>query len=254
MRTSLLDGFSTMCTGMRMVRAWSAMARVIAWRIHQVAYVENLNPLRVVELLDRADKTQVAFLDKVEEEHAAAHIALRNRNDETQVCFNKLLLGIEAYLLNAGQAALSRRSSSMPLLQPSPSSAVAATPASIFMARSISSAAVSSGTLPISLQVHAHRVARKHGNRGIGGTTASACTSAGGVHLGQSGNSARLNGFQLFPRGCLQANPRLRAIRLFSSSMTSSAGSATSSTGFLVLFFSTVALVLAADTDAILSP
>ena len=33
---------SIMCTGMRIVRAWSAMARVIAWRIHQVAYVENL--------------------------------------------------------------------------------------------------------------------------------------------------------------------------------------------------------------------
>jgi hypothetical protein len=29
--------FSTMCTGMRMVRAWSASARVMAWRIHQVA-------------------------------------------------------------------------------------------------------------------------------------------------------------------------------------------------------------------------
>jgi len=28
---------STMCTGMRIVRAWSAMARVIAWRIHHVA-------------------------------------------------------------------------------------------------------------------------------------------------------------------------------------------------------------------------
>ena len=28
---------STMCTGMRIVRAWSAMARVIDWRIHQVA-------------------------------------------------------------------------------------------------------------------------------------------------------------------------------------------------------------------------
>jgi len=28
---------STMWTGMRMVRAWSAMARVIAWRIHHVA-------------------------------------------------------------------------------------------------------------------------------------------------------------------------------------------------------------------------
>ena len=28
---------STMWTGMRIVRAWSAMARVIAWRIHQWA-------------------------------------------------------------------------------------------------------------------------------------------------------------------------------------------------------------------------
>ena len=35
-RTSLLI-VSTMCTGMRMVRAWSAMARVIACRIHHVA-------------------------------------------------------------------------------------------------------------------------------------------------------------------------------------------------------------------------
>ena len=34
--TSLLM-VSTMCTGIRMVRAWSAMARVMAWRIHQVA-------------------------------------------------------------------------------------------------------------------------------------------------------------------------------------------------------------------------
>jgi len=31
-----------MCTGTRIVRAWSAIARVIACRIHQVAYVENL--------------------------------------------------------------------------------------------------------------------------------------------------------------------------------------------------------------------
>ena len=43
-RTSLLI-VSTMWTGMRMVRAWSAMARVMAWRIHHVAYVENLKPL-----------------------------------------------------------------------------------------------------------------------------------------------------------------------------------------------------------------
>src|SRR5215470_7213266 len=30
---------SIMCTGMRMVRAWSAIARVIAWRIHHVAKI-----------------------------------------------------------------------------------------------------------------------------------------------------------------------------------------------------------------------
>ena len=35
-RTSLLI-VSTMWTGMRIVRAWSAMARVMACRIHQVA-------------------------------------------------------------------------------------------------------------------------------------------------------------------------------------------------------------------------
>ena len=35
-RTSLLM-VSTICTGMRIVRAWSAMARVIACRIHHVA-------------------------------------------------------------------------------------------------------------------------------------------------------------------------------------------------------------------------
>jgi hypothetical protein len=37
-----LFSFSTMCTGIRIVRALSAMARVTACRIHQVAYVENL--------------------------------------------------------------------------------------------------------------------------------------------------------------------------------------------------------------------
>ena len=45
MCTTLLS-FSTMCTGIRIVRALSAIARVTAWRIHQVAYVENLKPRR----------------------------------------------------------------------------------------------------------------------------------------------------------------------------------------------------------------
>ena len=35
-RSSLLM-FSIMCTGTRMVRAWSEIARVTAWRIHHVA-------------------------------------------------------------------------------------------------------------------------------------------------------------------------------------------------------------------------
>ena len=42
----ILFSFSTTCTGMRIVRALSASARATAWRIHQVAYVENLKPLR----------------------------------------------------------------------------------------------------------------------------------------------------------------------------------------------------------------
>ena len=49
MRFSLLM-VSIMCTGMRIVLAWSAMERVMAWRIHQVAYVENLYPRRYSNL------------------------------------------------------------------------------------------------------------------------------------------------------------------------------------------------------------
>ena len=41
---------SFMCTGIRIVREWSAIARVTACRIHQVAYVENLYPRRYSNL------------------------------------------------------------------------------------------------------------------------------------------------------------------------------------------------------------
>ena len=37
---------STTCAGTRMVRPWSASARVTDWRIHQVAYVEKRWPSR----------------------------------------------------------------------------------------------------------------------------------------------------------------------------------------------------------------
>ena len=42
----ILFSFSTTWTGMRIVRPLSASARATAWRIHHVAYVENLKPLR----------------------------------------------------------------------------------------------------------------------------------------------------------------------------------------------------------------
>jgi len=41
-----LFSLSTIWLGMRIVRALSATARVTACRIHQVAYVANLKPLR----------------------------------------------------------------------------------------------------------------------------------------------------------------------------------------------------------------
>ena len=44
-RRSLLRRSST-CTGIRIVFDWFATARWQAWRIHHVAYVENLKPLR----------------------------------------------------------------------------------------------------------------------------------------------------------------------------------------------------------------
>ena len=88
---------STMWTGMRIVRAWSAMARVMAWRIHQVAYVENLNPF-VVELLDRPNEADVALLDEVQEGHAAADVLLRDRHDQPQVRRRQLLARVTADL------------------------------------------------------------------------------------------------------------------------------------------------------------
>ncbi len=42
----ILFSFSTTCTGIRIVRPLSASARATACRIHHVAYVENLKPLR----------------------------------------------------------------------------------------------------------------------------------------------------------------------------------------------------------------
>ena len=75
---------STMCTGIRIVRAWSAIARVIARRIHQVARRREFEALGVVELLDRSHQAEVALLHEIKKHHAAADIALGDRHDQTQ--------------------------------------------------------------------------------------------------------------------------------------------------------------------------
>ena len=61
----------------------------------------ELEALLVVELLDGANQTEVALLDQVKEQHAAADIALGDGDDQTQVCADERLLGFEANVLNA---------------------------------------------------------------------------------------------------------------------------------------------------------
>src|SRR5918992_144459 len=53
----------------------------------------ELEALGVVELLDRTDEADVAFLDEVEEGRAAAGVALRHRRDEPQVRLDQMGLG-----------------------------------------------------------------------------------------------------------------------------------------------------------------
>ena len=50
--------------------------------------------LGIVELFDCLDKTKIALLNQVEEEHAAADIALGNRDDQTKVCLGHPALGL----------------------------------------------------------------------------------------------------------------------------------------------------------------
>src|SRR5664280_2889181 len=52
----------------------------------------ELVALGVVELLDRTDEAQVALLDEVQKEHAAAGVALRERDDESEVGLEEVVL------------------------------------------------------------------------------------------------------------------------------------------------------------------
>src|SRR6266571_891321 len=58
----------------------------------------ELVSLAVVELLDRADETDVSFLDQVEEAHAAADVLLRDRDNETKVRLGQVVPRVVAFL------------------------------------------------------------------------------------------------------------------------------------------------------------
>ena len=61
----------------------------------------ELEPLRVVELLHRADQAEVPLLDQVEEQHPAADVALGDRDDQAEVRLDQLPLGELAVALDA---------------------------------------------------------------------------------------------------------------------------------------------------------
>ncbi|HEX9351062.1 MAG TPA: hypothetical protein VF877_07310, partial [Gaiellaceae bacterium] len=52
----------------------------------------ELKALAIVELLDRTDQPERAFLDQVEEREAAAEVPLRDRDDEPEISLDHLRL------------------------------------------------------------------------------------------------------------------------------------------------------------------
>ena len=73
---------------MRMVRAWSAMARVMAWRIPGRELVGAL----VLELVHRLHEADVVLLDEVQKLQAAVRVLLGDRDHEAEVGIDELLL------------------------------------------------------------------------------------------------------------------------------------------------------------------
>ena len=68
---------SIMCTGMRMVRAWSAIERVIGLADPPRRVGRELVAAAVFELVHRLHQADVAFLDQVEELQAAVGVFFR---------------------------------------------------------------------------------------------------------------------------------------------------------------------------------
>ena len=72
-------------TGRRIVRPWSASARVIGLADPPGRVRRELVAQLVVELLDRADQAEVALLDQVEQRDAGLRVVPRDRHHEAQV-------------------------------------------------------------------------------------------------------------------------------------------------------------------------
>ena len=92
-RTILLM-VSIMCTGTRMVRAWSASERRDRLPDPPGGVGRELVAAAVLELVDRLHQADVAFLDQVEELQAAVGVFLGDRDHEAQVRLHHLLLGL----------------------------------------------------------------------------------------------------------------------------------------------------------------
>ena len=128
----------------------------------------ELEALRVVELLHRADEAEVALLDEVEEQHAAAHVALGDGHDEAQVRLDELLLGVDAHLLDAAEAAL-LAALELDALVLGAVQLLGGRHAGLYLHGQVD--LLRGGeqrNLADLLQVHAHGVAREHGHAGVG--------------------------------------------------------------------------------------
>ena len=103
MRSAWISLFSrsTMCTGMRIVRPLSAIARADGLADPPGGVGGELVAAAVVELLHRADQPERALLDQIQERQAAPDVALGDRHDQAQVGLDHVLLGGDVAALDA---------------------------------------------------------------------------------------------------------------------------------------------------------
>ncbi len=164
----------------------------------------ELEALGVVELLYRADKAKIAFLDKVEEQHATANVALGDGHNKAQVRFDELLLCIQAHLLDAGKApafaALELDALLFGLLE-----FLGSGNAGLDLHGQVDFLRCGEqGNLADFLQVHANRVAREQGNGRIGGRLAGAALAGALRLMGNLGNGNLRSGLELFLGNALE--------------------------------------------------